>query len=348
MSGETVYSKSEDSVSIKPFELSFKFPFRLAHGTRVSTSVVFINLRKAGVESWGEASLPPYLGTSSDEVADFFRNLPWSEILAAELSAALDLVGAAEPGMNAGKAAVDMALHELHAKLQGLSLADFLGTKTDAPIYTTYTLGRSEPEELVRKLAPAAPFKMIKLKLGGPDDLEALSAFRTISKKAFCADVNGGWPDREVAVLNAEALREAGAAFIEQPFPAGREEDVLWLRERVDVPIILDESVRRLGDLKGIESVCDGVNVKLMKSTGIREALQMIRALKTAGLKTVLGAMAESSCAVTAAAHIAGLADWVDLDGPLLIDNDPFTGVTYSDGRVILPQGCGAGTMRIG
>ena len=347
MSKKIIYVNGHDSIAVEPFDLRFKFPFRLAHGTRTHTSVVLLTLKSSGLGSYGEASLPPYLGVKTDGVIHFLRNLPWSQILHSDLSTALDITDASAQGMHAAKAAVDMALHDLHARRKNLSLNNFLGTAAAGPVYTTFTLGISEPEELPEKLAPAAPFKMIKLKLGGPDYLTALKDFRKVCDKQFCADVNQGWTNRDIAARIAEALKAAGAVFIEQPFPAGSEEDMVWLRERVDVPLILDESVKRLADLKGIESICDGVNVKLMKSTGIREALKMIDALRAKDLKVVLGAMAESSCGVTAAAHIAGLADWVDLDGPLLIDNDPFRGITYNAGRVVLPEGPGAGSERI-
>lgn len=346
MREEVIYKNGADRISAEAFDLRFKYPFRLAHGTRTHTSVVLLTVCFDGHEGFGEASLPPYLGTTADEVTGFLRKLPWAEMMKAELATALALTDDHAPGMHAAKAAVDMALHDLHARLRGVSLCDFLGTTAVYPVHTTFTLGMSAPEELAEKLGPAAPFRMIKLKLGGPDDLSALKAFRKVCDKPFCADVNQGWPNRDKAARIAEALRAEGTAFIEQPFPVGREDDMVWLRERVDVPLILDESVKRLGDLKGVESVCDGVNVKLMKSTGIREALKMSDALRAENLKVVLGAMAESSCGVTAAAHIAGLADWVDLDGPLLIDNDPFRGITYESGRVILPEGPGAGCRR--
>lgn len=347
MRKEVIYAKGHDRIAVEPFDLRFKFPFRLAHGTRTHTSVVLLTLNSSGHESYGEASLPPYLGVTTDEVINFLRNLPWVEILHSDLNTALDITDASAPGMHAAKAAVDMALHDLHARCKNLALSGYLATSASNPVYTTFTLGMTEPEELPKKLDPASPFKMIKIKLGGRDDLAALMAFRKVCDKPFCADVNQGWSDREKAVRIAETLKAEGATFIEQPFPVGKEQDMIWLRERVDVPMILDESVRRLPDLKEIESICDGVNVKLMKSTGIREALKMIDALRTAKLKVVLGAMAESSCGVTAAAHIAGLADWVDLDGPLLIDNDPFRGITYDEGRVILPEGPGAGSERM-
>lgn len=344
MTGEVLYADRSITVAVSGYELHFKHPFRLAHGSRNGTSAVFLTLIADGITTYGEAALPPYLGVDSAAVLSFLRRLPFRDLVNLPLSEAIELIDAAAPGMHAAKACADMALHDLHARRAGSRLCEFLNFTGKADgVPTTYTLGLSAPAELPVKLKEGKPYKTVKLKLGGPDDVEALNNFRRLSTKPFCADINQGWNDREQAARYAEALAGKGCVFIEQPFPPGRETDVQWLRERVPLPVIADESVRRYDELMQSMSVFDGVNVKLMKSTGIREATLMIKALRKAGKMVVLGAMAESSCGATAAAHLAGEADFVDLDAPLLISNDPFLGITYRRGRIVLPKGPGTG-----
>lgn len=340
-----LYSNSAAEISAFTYALKFKFPFRLAHGTRSHTEVVVLNIRSDGFNCFGEASLPPYLGVQAHEVIEFYASLPWAKLLdtpLSELSQALDRI---HPFMNAAKAAIDIALHDLNSQRLNLSIAAMLGMARDAKVASTFTLGMSLPEELPQKLLEASSFKIIKLKLGGSDDKALVDDFLNLCDKPFCVDVNQGWHDLDYALDMCLYLKEKGVEFIEQPLPVGREKESDWLRKTTEVPIIADESVKRLTDLEMAACYFDGVNVKLMKSTGIAEAYQMIQGARQLGLKVVLGAMAESSCGVTAAAHLASLADWVDLDGPVLIKNDPFVGITFNNGCIVMPNGPGLGAQ---
>jgi L-alanine-DL-glutamate epimerase-like enolase superfamily enzyme len=348
--GAEVLHKSADLVvKAMPYQLNFRAPFKLAHGSRSHTDVVFLAIGSGDYIGYGEAALPPYLGLSSNDVLAFWRHLPWSDLCHAPLDDALQLVDSALEGHHAAKAAVDIALHDLLSKSQGQSAGQMLGVKSGFNINTTFTIGISTEAELKAKLEEASSFKLIKLKLGSGDDFALVESYLRHSALPFCADANQGCRSKEEALGLADFLLKKGALFLEQPLQVGMEQDSKWISERTALPIIADESVRRLVDLNEVGTCFDGVNIKLMKSTGLAEAHKMIDASRSMGLKVVLGAMAESSCSVTAAAHLAPLADWVDLDGPLLTNNDPFEGLTYHEGALVIPTrwGTGAAPHRI-
>ncbi len=244
-------------------------------------------------------------------------------------------------------AGINIALHDIAAKRAGANLGTWLGIGS-GQVATTFTIGHSSREELREKLVEAADYNLIKLKLGSADDRGLLAEFRRQSQKPFCVDVNQGWRDFNGAVEFCQILFEMGCIFVEQPFAVGEEVLSAKLRAVSPLPIIADESVRDTADYHRCGDGFDGVNVKLMKSRGIDGALDLIDAVRGTGKYVVVGCMAESSCAVTAAAYLASLADWADLDGPLLINNDPFDGISYRNGNVVLPEGVGLGVNEIG
>ncbi len=332
-------------LSLKAYHhsLKFKYPFRLAHGTRTATDLVILHLRHGMGDAFGEASLPPYLGYHREQVIKSLCGLPWSELLQIELDPALALLHGLAAGEPPVRAAADILLHDYHAQMRRSTLHALLNLSAPVGLATTYTIGLCTDSELEEKLAEAASFKTVKLKLGGPDDQQAIASFRKRCTLPFCVDVNQGWHNRDAAASLMEMLIKAGVLFVEQPFPVGMEEDVLWLRERFNVPIIADESVQNKTDYNSLNSVYDGINVKLMKAGGIQPAMDLMHIAKKGGKIVVLGAMAESACAVTAAAHLASLAHVVDLDGPLLSTNDPFSGIRYKDGFIRLPSDTGIG-----
>src|SRR5690606_27909161 len=174
---------------------------------------------------------------------------------------------------------------------------------------------------------------------------DIVKAYKKYSQKSFCVDVNQGYKSRDYAAEMGDFLLKNGALFIEQPLPATHFEEMAWVRDRIDIPFIADESVKRFSDLSNAAEAFDGVNIKLMKSAGIAEAFDMINHSRKLNLKVVLGAMAESSLGNTAAAHFASLADWVDLDGPMLTSNDPFEGIRYRDGALLLSKRPGVGAL---
>jgi L-alanine-DL-glutamate epimerase-like enolase superfamily enzyme len=211
---------------------------------------------------------------------------------------------------------------------------------------TSFTIGIDTPEVVRRKTADAAPYRIIKVKLGRDNDRELIETIRSVTDKPITVDANQGWTDRDEALRMSEWLAARGIVFIEQPMPKAQVDDTAWLRERSPLPLIADESVQRLADVAKARGVFDGINIKLMKCTGLREAHKMITLARALDLKVMLGCMTETSCAISAAAQLSPLVDWADLDGALLIKNDLFDGATIVDGRITLPDRPGIGIVK--
>lgn len=271
------------------------------------------------------------------------------------------------PGNYPAKAALDIALHDLYGKVNGCSLKKIFRTENLPAVFSTYTFGMSESSELRKKFSDARDFRIFKLKLSGKNDKQRVEEFLSemknniISKGTesfpeFCVDVNQGWADfsslrctdktKKYALEMAYMLSEKGALFIEQPFPKGRLKETAWLADRSPVPIIADEELQVIADLEEIKNVYSGINIKLVKCGGLIQAKKIMDRAKELEMKILIGCMSESSCAVTAAAHLSPFADWADLDGPYLIKNDPFTGMKIKEGKIVLPGGNGLGVVK--
>jgi L-alanine-DL-glutamate epimerase-like enolase superfamily enzyme len=241
----------------------------------------------------------------------------------------------AEPGNTAAKAAVDIALHDWLGKKMGQPWYRIWGLDpVDIPP-TSFTIAIDTANAVRQQAQDAAGFKVLKVKLGRDNDREMIAAIRDVSDVPIRVDVNQGWHDRSLALENICWLAERNVELVEQPLPKERLDDIAWLKERSPLPIVGDESVQRLADVVAARDLYHGVNIKLMKCTGMREAHTMMLLARSLGLKVMLGCMTETSCAISAAAHLAPLADWVDLDGALLISNDPFDGARLTDGRIV-------------
>ena len=212
---------------------------------------------------------------------------------------------------------------------------------------TSFTIGIATPEIIRQKTREAAPYKIIKVKLGGAHDREMIDAIRDVTDRPITVDANQGWRDRAEALRMIEWLASRNVVFIEQPMPKAQLDDTAWLRERSPLPLIADESVQRLADVRRAVGVFDGINIKLMKCTGLREAHKMITLARALDLKVMLGCMTETSCAISAAAQLSPLVDWADLDGALLIKNDHFDGATIVDGKITLPDRPGIGAVKL-
>jgi L-alanine-DL-glutamate epimerase-like enolase superfamily enzyme len=246
-------------------------------------------------------------------------------------------------GEYAAKAAIDIALMDWVTQKLGVPLYRYLGLdRRDTPL-TTFSIGVDTPETTRQKVKEAEPFPILKIKVGLKTDEETIAAVRSVTKKPLRVDANEGWKDKEEAVRKINWLESQGVEFVEQPMPATMLEETRWVRARVHIPIIADEACLHPQDVPKLAGAYDGVNVKLMKCGGIQEALRMIEIARSLGLKTMLGCMIESSIGVTAAAHLSPLVDYADLDGNLLIANDPYTGATVEKGKLILPSRPGLG-----
>jgi len=243
----------------------------------------------------------------------------------------------------AGKAAIDIALMDWVGQKLGIPLYTYLGLDPkDAPL-TTFSIGIDTPEITKQKTREAADFPILKVKVGLATDEPTIEAVRSVTDKPLRVDANEGWKDKEEAVRKINWLEKHGVEFIEQPMPAEMIEETRWVRSRVHIPIIADEACRHAADIPKLKDAFDGVNVKLDKSGGMLEAFRMIAVAKSLGMKTMLGCMVSSSVTVTAAAHLSPLVDYADLDGNLLISNDPFQGVTVQHGKLVLPGKPGLG-----
>jgi L-alanine-DL-glutamate epimerase-like enolase superfamily enzyme len=247
------------------------------------------------------------------------------------------------PGEWAGKAAIDIALMDWVGQKLGIPLYSYFGLDPkDAPL-TTFSIGIDTPEITKQKTLEAAEYPVLKVKVGLATDEPTIEAVRSVTKKPLRVDANEGWKDKEEAVRKINWLEKMGVEFIEQPLPAEMLEEQRWIRSRVHIPIIADEACQRASDIPKLKEYFDGVNVKLDKSGGMLEAYRMLQIAKALGMKTMLGCMISSSVTVTAAAHLSPLVDFSDLDGNLLISNDPFHGVRVEKGKLILPKGPGLG-----
>ncbi len=331
-------------LSYKPYTLELKHVFKIAAGSRTTTPIVLTELEYEGITGYGEASLPPYLGETQDSVISFLSKLNLSQFSDPFLiDDILDYVDNVEEGNSAAKASVDIALHDLVGKLIGKPLYKFWGLNPDKSPYTSYTIGIDVPEIVVKKVKEAGEFKILKVKLGLDSDKLMIETIRSVTDKKIIVDANQGWKDRNTALEMIEYLSDKNVGLIEQPMPKEQIDDIAWLKEKSPIPIIADESCQRLSDVIKLKDVFDGINIKLMKCTGLREAKKMIELARALEMKVMLGCMTETSCAVSAAAQLSPLVDWADLDGNLLISNDPFIGVGIESGKIKLNENPGIG-----
>ncbi len=331
-----------------PYNLELKHTFTIATHSRKSTPVMIVELEFDGVVGYGEASMPPYLGENQSSAADFLSQLDLTQFDDPfEIEAILSYVDLTAPGNNAAKAAVDIALHDLYGKILNKPLHKLLGYERDNTPFTSFTIGIDTPEIIKQKVKEAEEYEILKIKLGTDNDEELIKTIRDITDKPLTVDANQGWDDKYKALDFVDWLSQQNVLFVEQPMPKDMIEDNAWLTEHSPLPTFADEAVRRVEDIKNVFGVYSGINVKLMKSTGIREAHKMLIAGRSLGLSLMLGCMTETSCAISAAAQLSSLVDYADLDGALLIKNDLFDGIKILDGKVVLNDLPGIGATKI-
>ncbi len=337
------------NLSFRPYELQLRHAFNLARSQRTTTPGVQVEIEYDGIIGYGEASMPPYLGETVTSVCEFLSKLDLGQFSdpfrMEDIHEYLDSVA---PNNRAAKASVDIALHDLTGKIMGQPWYKIWGLNPDNCPNTSFTISYdANPEEMRKKIEETAPYKVIKIKMGLDHDKEIVEALRKHTDVPICVDANQGWKDRNKALEMCHWLAERGCLFVEQPMDKKAIDDTAWLRERSPLPIIADEFLQRLPDIRRAAGAYDGINIKLMKSTGMHEAYQMATLARAMGMKVMLGCMTETSCAVSAAAQLAPLVDWADLDGNLLIANDIFDGMKIVDGKVTLPDRPGIGVVPI-
>lgn len=331
----------------KPYTLELRHVFTVASFSRSTTPVVLTELEYEGHVGYGEASMPPYLGESQESVMSFLSKLDLSHFSSpfetAEILAYVDQV---EAKNTAAKAALDIALHDLLGKLMGQPFYKIWGLNPDLIPPTSYTIGIDTADMIRKKVAEAGQFKILKVKLGLDTDKMIIDTIRSVTDVPLCADVNQGWKNKEEALEMANWLHERNVVFLEQPMPKEMIDENAWLTANSPIPTIADEGCQRLADVTALQGVYTGINIKLMKCTGMREAKQMAELARALNMKVMLGCMTETSCAISAAAQLAPLVDWADLDGALLIGNDIYEGMYVENGICKLPDRPGIGIIK--
>ena len=332
----------------RPYDLQLTHTFTVASYSRNTTPVVLTELEYDGIIGYGEASLPPYLGESHQSVITFLNKLDMEQFTDPfRMDEILEYVNGVDIENRAAKASVDIALNDLIGKIINQPLYKLWGLTPENTPVTSFTIGIDKPKVVIEKTKEAARFKVLKVKLGRGNDKEIINSVRSITDVPIYVDVNQGWKDKVMALDMINWLKEKGVIFVEQPMPADQIEDMAWLTQHSPLPTIADEAFHRLPDVAKFKDIYSGINIKLMKSTGLREAHKMITVARALDMKVMMGCMTETSCAVSAAAQLSPLVDWADLDGNLLIDNDVYEGVKVINGKITLNDWPGIGIKKV-
>ena len=329
----------------EPLTLETTFEFRIAVGASRGHANTLVRIEHDGVEGLGEASPSHYYGENRLLVEAALA--AWTPCLGDDPFALDAIEGRMRSelrGHGAAHAAVEMALHDWIGKRLGQPIWKLLGLDASQTPLSCVTLGMASPEEMERKLETVIDFPILKVKLGAPGDVDNLRRIRARYRGRLRVDANTAWraPD---AVRVLRQIEPLDIELVEQPVAREDLDGLRWVRERSPIPVFADESCHHLGDIAQLAGRVDGVNLKLMKTGGIREMKRMIDAARAHGMKVMLGSMVESSLALSAAAQLAPLADYLDLDGHWLLKHDPFAGAPAERGRIALSARPGLGVV---
>ena len=336
-------------LSWTPYDLQLNHTFTISGFSRTTTPVVLIKIDYDGLEGYGEASLPPYLGETQASVIEFLRKVDLSGFTGPDhIEGIMAYVDSIAGKNTAAKAAVDIALHDLVGKIAGMPWYKIRKLDKYNVPDTTFTIG-IDSDEVVREKTREAlgRFNILKVKVGGPDDKRMIEAIRSETDLPLAVDANQGWKDRQQALDMIFWLKEKGVVMVEQPMPKQDLDNIARLTEESPLPIFADESIQRLADVERMKGVFSGINIKLMKCTGMHEAWKMRELASSLGMKVMIGCMTETSCAISAAAQLYSGMDFADLDGALLIGNDCFDGAKLENGKIIPNDQPGIGVKPI-
>lgn len=338
-------SGAKMKLRFSPYELKLRHVFTVATYSRTTTPDIQVEIEYDGLIGYGEASMPPYLGQTVESVTNFLQKVDLEQFSdPCQLEDILTYVDSLSPGDTAAKAAVDIALHDLVGKIIGAPWHRIWGLNKEKAPSTTFTIGIDTAEVVKQKTQECAnQFNILKVKLGRENDKEMIETIRSVTNLPIAVDVNQGWKDRQMALDMILWLKEKGIVMVEQPMPKEQLDDIAWVTEQSPLPIFADESIQRLKDIRNVEGAFTGINIKLMKCTGMREAWKMLNYARARNMKVMIGCMTETSCAVSAAAQLSPAVDFADLDGNLLIANDRFKGMTVEKGRITLNDEPGLG-----
>lgn len=332
-------------VEVKTIRLTLKHAWTIARNSSDYKDNVFVRLEKDGLYGVGEAAHNVRYGETLEST---FKTIEMAKPVL-EKSNPWHFVDVSQKirdlckGQTAAKAALDMAVLDWIGKRLRLPLYRFWGLDAAKAPQTTFSIGIDTPEIVRKKVEEAKPYPLLKIKMGKENDKEILHTIRSVTDKTLRVDANEGWKNKETAIRKIEWLAKSGVDLVEQPMPAGMLEETAWVRERAPIPVIADEAVKAAADIPVLAQAYDGINIKIDKAGGLQEALRMIWMGRSLNLRIMLGCMVASSVSITAAAHLSPAVDFPDLDGNLLISNDPFKGVKVKDGWLILPDRAGIG-----
>ena len=329
-------------IKSEPISLNLETPFRIAHGTSLARHNVLVRITSGEHYGLGEAAPVRQHHESQDGVLAYLADLPPLDGSPFHLE---EILSALPQGSQSARAAIDIALHDLIGKQLGIPLYRLFGLNPGSAPPTSMTISIGTEQEVQGWARTAAErFSILKLKLGQERSLELVRAVRAVTDARLVADANCAWTVEQAKSL-IPAMADLGLEWIEQPLPEEDLDGLRQIREFSPLPIFADEPVRTARDIPRLAGCVDGVNIKLMKAGGLREAMRMIAVARAHGLQVMLGCMIETSVGITAAAHLAPMVDWADLDGNQTVINDPFTGVRVKDGRLVLPDGPGLGVQ---
>lgn len=308
-----------------------------------------VEIEYDGIIGYGEASMPPYLGQTVKSVLAFLQKVDLGQFSDPfQLEDILAYVDSLSPGDTAAKAAVDIALHDLVGKLLQAPWYRIWGLDKEKAPSTTFTIGIDTADVVRKKTEECAElYNILKVKLGRDNDKEMIKTIRSVTDLPIAVDANQGWKDRQYALDMIHWLKEQGIVMVEQPMPKEQLDDIAWVTQQSPLPVFADESVQRLKDVPSLKGAFTGINIKLMKCTGMREAWKMLTLARALDMKVMVGCMTETSCACSAAAQLSPAVDFADLDGNLLISNDRFKGMEVVGGKITLSDLPGIGVVKL-
>ena len=337
-------------LTFRPYDAQMRHVFTIANSSRTTTPIVLTEISYDGFVGYGEAAMPPYLGETQASVIEFLKRVDLSRFSSPfELQDILTYVDSITTNNTAAKASVDIALHDLVGKIMGQPWWKIWGFNSATTPCTSFTVGLDKEDVVKEKTKEASPYKVIKVKLGRDEatDKMMVNTIRSVTDTTICVDANQGWKDKYYALEMINWLNERNVSMIEQPMSKYMLDETAWLTERSPLPIIADEACQRLTDIPKLKGAYHGINIKLMKCTGMREAREMVSLAKALHMRLMVGCMTETSCAISAAAQIAPETEWADLDGNLLIANDVYKGMTVVDGKITLSDKPGIGIEKL-
>ena len=319
-----------------PYTLNLKYIFRISRGQRSNTPLLLTAIDFDGVTGYGEASMPPLYGESQESAINFIQKVDLSGFNDPyDIDSMMAYVDGIEAGNSAAKASIDIALHDIAGKVASKPVYELFKLPGVESLPTSRTIGIDKPDIIKERTLEAKDFQILKVKMGSVNDREVMEAVKSVSDVPLYIDANQGWKEKSLALDNIHWLKEHGVVFVEQPMPVDMKDDMAWLKDESPLPIVGDESIQRLTDVEQADNFYHGINIKLVKSTGLNEGLKMAKLANKKGLKVMLGCMSETSCLISAAFQLASLADWIDLDGNLGVTNNPYQGIETVNGSLI-------------